>query len=343
MRMSRGPLCALARVRAPALRLVLALAVGLAAVCAAQGAVPTEGPRRVITMAPNLTEIVFALGAGDRLVGVSEYSDYPPEAKRLPRLGGFINPDIEQVLARGPDLVILREHSRALEEKLRAFRIAVLRVKDDAIADILRAIRDIGRALGLEERAGALASSLEAEVDSYRRRGDPEHRPRVLLVAGRAPGTLQDLYAPGPGTFLDEMIRLAGGANLFGDAKIAYPKVSKEEIIARDPEVILEPVSASSYSGARPDPADWRVLATVSAVRQGRIHTLEGDYLLIPGPRLGQALRDLERAIRAPGAPPPSGPGGAATRPAPPPPAGPGTAATQPGPPPPPARPAPLR
>ena len=249
-------------------------------------------------MAPNLTEIVFALGAGERLVAVSEYSDYPPEARRLPRLGGFLNPDVEAILALRPDLVIVRDYSRRLEEKMAAFGVPVLRVRDEAIADILVAVREVGRALGLPERAGALAAALEREVDSYRLRPEPEHRPRVLLVAGRTPGSLQDLYAPGAGTFLDEMIALTGGSNVFGDSKIAYPKLSKEEIIARDPEVILEPVSATSYAGTRPDPADWKVLGTVSAVRSGRVHVLEGDYLLIPGPRLGLALRDLERAIR---------------------------------------------
>lgn len=262
------------------------------------GAPPAGEPRRVVTMAPNLTEIVFALGAGERLVAVSEYSDYPPEAKRLPTLGGFINPDIERILAHRPDLVIVRDYSRRLEQKMRAFGVPVLRVRDRAISDILETIREIARALGVEERGAALARSLEREVDSYRVRPEPARRPRVLLVAGRSPGTLQDLYAPGKGTFLDEMIRLAGGENLFGDSAIAYPKVSKEEIIARDPEVILEPASATSYSGARPDPADWKALGTLSAVRSGRIHVLEGDYLLIPGPRLGQALRDLERVIR---------------------------------------------
>ncbi len=271
-------------------------------------------PGRVITMAPNLTEIVFALGAGERLVAVSEYSDYPPEARRLPRLGGFLNPDVEAILALRPDLVIVRDYSRRLEEKMAAFGVPVLRVRDEAIADILVAVREVGRALGLPERAGALATALEREVDSYRLRPEPEHRPRVLLVAGRTPGSLQDLYAPGAGTFLDEMIALTGGSNVFGDSKIAYPKLSKEEIIARDPEVILEPVSATSYAGTRPDPADWKVLATVSAVRRGRVHVLEGDYLLIPGPRLGLALRDLERAIRGAGAGAPATPG---SRPAP--------------------------
>lgn len=274
-----------------------ALLAGLAGPPPSAAAPSALTPRRVVTMAPNLTEIVFALGAGHRLVAVSEYSDYPPEARHLPRLGGFVNPDVERILAQKPELVIVRDYSRALEEKMRAFGVPVLRVRDEGIEDILRAIRDIGAALGAGEKGRELAAEVEAAVDSYRRRPAPEHRPRVLLVAGRAPGTLQDLHAPGRGTFLDEMIRLAGGANLFGDSEIAYPKVSKEEIISRNPEVILEPVSALSYSGVRPDPADWRALGPLSAVRHGRIHILEGDYLLIPGPRIPLALRDLERAI----------------------------------------------
>jgi iron complex transport system substrate-binding protein len=259
-------------------------------------------------MAPNLTEIVFALGAGGRLVAVSDYSDYPPEARALPRLGGFLNPDVEQVLARKPDLVILRDYSAALEDKLAAFQVPVLRVRDEGIGDILKAIRSVGEALGEPGRGEALAASIERELEEYRRRPEPARRPRVLLVAGRSPGTLQDLFAPGAGTFLDELIRLAGGENLFGDSRIPYPKVSKEEVIARDPEVILEPVSATAYAGARPDPADWKALGGVSAVRSGRVRILFGDHLLIPGPRLLEALRDVERAIRLGDEAPPAAP-----------------------------------
>jgi len=250
-------------------------------------------------MAPNLTEIVFALGAGSRVVAVSEYSDYPQEARALPRVGGFINPDIERVLAYQPDLVILRDYSTRLEEKLRAFDVAVLRVHDESIADILDSIRAIGDALGVRERALSLAASIEKDLDTFRGRPEPAHRPRVLLVTGRSPGSLQDLYAPGRGTFLDELIRLAGGENLFGDSRIPYPKLSKEEIIARDPEVIVEPVCATSYKGGSPDLEVWHALGSVSAVRNGRLHLLKGDYLLIPGPRIGRALRDLERVIRS--------------------------------------------
>ncbi len=270
------------------------------------GAAPVVPPARIITMAPNLTEIVFSLGVGERLVAVSEYSDYPPAARALPRAGGFINPDIERVVAYEPDLVILRDYSTRLEEKLRAFSIPVLRVRDESISDIMVAIRNIGEALGTEPEATRLMAAIEEDLEQFRRRPEPAHRPRVLLVTGRSPGTLQDLYAPGNGTFLHEMIHLAGGENLFGDSKIPYPKLSKEEIIARDPEVIVEPVSATSYSGARPDLELWKGLSSLSAVRFGRLHLLEGDYILIPGPRIGQALRDLDGVIRAYGKEPPS-------------------------------------
>jgi iron complex transport system substrate-binding protein len=234
-------------------------------------------------------------------VALSDFSDHPPEARALPRLGGFVNPDVEQVLAHKPDLVILREYSAALEKKLAAFRVPVLRVRDEGIADILKAIRDVGAALGVARRGEELAAAIERELEAYRKRPEPTRRPRILLVAGRSPGTLQDLYAPGAGTFLDELIRLAGGANLFGDSRIPYPKVSKEEVIARDPEVIVEPVSATAYAGAPPDPADWSALGGVSAVRHGRVRVLVGDYLLIPGPRLLEALRDIDRAIHLDG------------------------------------------
>jgi iron complex transport system substrate-binding protein len=162
-----------------------ACGVLMAVVLLASAPAFADEPARIITMAPNLTEIVFALGAGDRLVAVSEYSDYPKEASALPHTGGFINPDIERVLAYQPDLVILRDYSTRLERKLIAFGISVLRVRDESIADILETIRAIGDALGVGPQALRLIASIEDDLEPFRRRPEPAHRPRVLLVPAR--------------------------------------------------------------------------------------------------------------------------------------------------------------
>ncbi len=248
-------------------------------------------------MAPNLSETLFALGLGERVVGVDDYSHWPPEVEKLPRLGGLFNPNLERIVALKPDLALLVPSEREIGEKLRRFGIDSLILSNETLEDIERSFQIIADRCGVPEAGARLAAEWREGL-----RPDPvPGAPRVLLSTGRPAGRLADLVVAGPNTFLDELLRRLGAVNAFGDAPIRYPEVGMEEIVARAPDIIIE---------LRADPLtpdverrlveDWSALPQVTAVREGRVTVIAGDHILIPGPRLPRFYRDL-RAVLAKG------------------------------------------
>lgn len=262
------------------------------------------GPQRVVSLAPSITEIVFALGAGDRLVGVSSYCDYPPAALTIDRIGTFLQPNVERILAKRPDLVlgVPSPDNRAPVERMEALGLHVLIVNPERIAETYDAIRTIATALGVPERGEALVAELQAEVGAITARLDDAPRPRVLLLVGRAP-----LIAAGTGTYQDELITLARGENLAAGSG-AWPMLNLESIVRRAPEVIID---ASMGNEESPDRSGalgfWKPYETIPAVRDGRIYGYRAYELLRPGPRLPETLAMLARYLHperfpAPGA-----------------------------------------
>lgn len=250
--------------------------------------------QRVIALAPNLSETLFALGLGDRVVGVDDYSHWPPEVEKLPRLGGLFNPNLEKIVALKPDLAVLVPSERDLGEKLRRFGIDILIVSNESLADIETSFHTVAGRCGVPEAADRLAAEWREGL-----RPDPlPGHPRVLLSTGRPAGRLADLVVAGPRTFLDELLQRLGAVNAFGDAPIRYPEVGMEEIVARAPDVVIE---------LRADPVppdvvrqlvdDWNALPQVPAVREGRIEVISGDHILIPGPRLPKFYQELRRVL----------------------------------------------
>ena len=254
--------------------------------------------QRVIAVAPNLSETLFALGLGDRVVGVDDYSHWPPEVEKLPRLGGLFNPNLEKMVALRPDVAFLVPSERELGEKLRRFGVDSVIVSNEGLADIERSFHTIADRCGVPEAGNRLAAEWREAL-----RPDPlPGKPRVLLSAGRPAGRLADLVVAGPGTFLDELLQRLGAVNAFADAPIRYPEVGMEEIVARAPDVVIELRAAP----VPPDVVrqlvdDWKALPQVPAVRNGRIEVIAGDHILIPGPRLPRFYKEL-RAVLAGGA-----------------------------------------
>jgi iron complex transport system substrate-binding protein len=253
---------------------------------------------RIITMSPAVTEVAFALGAGERIVGVSQHTRYPPAALERPACGGYYNPNYEQILSLRPDLMIA--HGRA--DKLRRFArdngIDLLTVDLRALETLFEDVRRIGRALQLEPEAALLCAEMEHRLARVRARVARREPVRVLLVVGREPGALADVMTAGPRTFLNDLVKAAGGANIFGDLRSDYPVVSKEAIVARAPEVIVELRGRGEEDEETVRRVEhlWRGLPTVPAVRQGRVHVVEATYAMIPGPRivkLAERLADV--------------------------------------------------
>jgi iron complex transport system substrate-binding protein len=282
----------------------LALAALTAAGCA-PAPPPASAPRAagVVCASPAVTEIVFALGCGDRVVGVSDYTTYPPEACLVPSIGGLQNLNRERLLVLQPGLILAQGRRESLAAFAAASGMAYVAVKLDTMADLFDAVERIGTALGVPDRSAALAQQLRAELAAVTAPGAgarPGTRPGVLLLVGRSEGALTAMTTIGAGTFLSELVTLAGGSNIFSDAVGLYPQVSTEALLRRRPDVIIEVCLGHINSAARDRmTADWRRFPDLPAVSSGRVYCLTNDCLLVPGPRVAAAARVLSAAIRA--------------------------------------------
>lgn len=249
-------------------------------------------PQRLIALTPSVEETLFALGLGERVVGVGDYCRWPPEVRALPQLGGLFNPNLERIVALKPDLAVLIPSERDLGAKLGQLGVPSLIVHDESLADVETSFRTIARRCGVPETGERLAMQWRRDLTPR----PLSWKPRVMLSVGRQSGRLADVLVAGPGTFFDEILVRMGGVNAFADAPTRYPQVSLEEVVARAPDVILElraePVPADVAAALV---RDWRQLPQVPAVRRGRVAVLADDYVAIPGPRLPL----LDRAMRA--------------------------------------------
>ncbi|HEY7684262.1 MAG TPA: helical backbone metal receptor [Gemmatimonadales bacterium] len=249
---------------------------------------------RIVSLSPATTELLFAIGAGDRLVGRTRWCDYPPAARDVPDVGDGIPPNIEAVIGRRPDLVLLYrspQNAGALAQ-LRGAGIAVLQLSFDQLADIVRLARLIGPVVGQVKAGDSLAAALSAalERDAVRADSSPEQdRPRVLILAWDQPP-----IAIGAGSFQSQILTLAGGRNLFADLPAPSATVSIEAIAARNPDLILVSDSGMPAIASRPE---WRV---VPAVRDRRFIHLATTAFGRPSPRAPELVDQL-RALMAGG------------------------------------------
>ncbi|HWL93005.1 MAG TPA: helical backbone metal receptor, partial [Phycisphaerae bacterium] len=200
---------------------------------------------RVISIAPNATEIIFALGASDRLVGVSDFCRLPKGQNELPRVGGLIDPNLERILLLKPNLIIARGKMREVEKLCEANQIALYHDPTESYDDIFRTIRELGDLLSRHEQAAALTQQITERVDRVTERIAGKTRPRVLFTTDRPLDSLARVTTCGRNTFVDEIIRRAGGENVFGRVDVAYPEVSLESILVARPEVIIEVMPSS--------------------------------------------------------------------------------------------------
>ena len=248
-------------------------------------------PQRVVSLAPSVTETLFALGLGDRLVGVTTYCDYPVEARRLPKIGDFKTPNLEAIVAKKPDLVIgvagSTDPIRAKEMKRLGFKVTLIPVGN--LAEILNSIKSIARLLGREEVGERLVTKINTQVQEVKKRVGRVPRRAVLLVVGRRP-----LVAVGKKNFIDELITLAGGENIAGNVSQPWLHLPEEYVVARAPQVIIE---AGMGSEREEFDKHWGDLRSIPAVREGRIYSYSSDKILRPGPRFGEALVELARLI----------------------------------------------
>ncbi len=258
-------------------------------------------PQRIVTMAPSVTETVFALGLGDRVVGVSDYCKYPPETRDKPRIGGLLNPNFERIVGLRPDAVLLLESSVQDPSVFHKLRIPVLEVNHLSVDEILASIQRIGAACGAGDRAEAIVADIHRRLDRIAEKTAGRHRPRVMVAIDRTLGTgsLQDVYLAGHDGHIDRIIELAGGENAYPQSHARFPVVSQEGIMQIDPEVILD--LAYGLAGKDADEralrADWQCLHEVDAVRHDRVHLVADDFATVPGPRFILFVEKVARLL----------------------------------------------
>ncbi len=259
----------------------------------------TPIPQRIITIAPNSAEIICSLGAGDRIVGVSKFCTYPPELSDRTRVGGLFDPNLERILALRPDLVVLRGQNDAVSDLCREHGIRRYVDRTESLPDVEACIRELGRLLGRSERADAMVSKFQARLDAVRRRVAGQRRPRVLLTVSRRSDRLANILTTGKGTFLDQMLDIAGGVNAFGHVEMAYPQISPEAILARRPDVIIELMPEERFTPEieRQMREQWRALGPIPAITGNHIWFVTDDNGLIPSPRYVEIVEKVSRML----------------------------------------------
>jgi iron complex transport system substrate-binding protein len=243
--------------------------------------------------------MLFAIGAGDRLVGVSSFDEYPPEVKTIARVGGLLDPDLERIFALRPDLAVVYGSQRDLAAQLQKAGIRTYSYRHGGVADITRVMRELGDLLGTRPQAEAAARKIESGLASVQARVRGIKRPRVLLVFGREKGALRGIYASGGVGFLHDLVEIGGGEDVFADIKRESVQASTEQILARAPDVIIE-IHGSEVlppEAAAREAAAWTVLSSVPAVQHHRVYVLSGQELVTPGPRIVTAADRIARAI----------------------------------------------
>ncbi len=273
-----------------ALPIVLAVvAVGSSGGCGEYRA-PGPSAQRLVVVTPSLAEIVFAIGRGDRVVGVSDYCAYPPDAAKKPKIGGLVNPNLERILALRPDLVLVDSDPVGLVGRLRAAGVRSLVLRSESLQDVDRAIERLGKELGAEGAAGRLRRGTSRDLDAVRARVHGKAPLRVLFVVDRRPGRIQDVYAIGRRSFLSEILEIAGGTNVVEADRGAVP-MSTEALIASGAEVIFD--ATRDPAGTAP----WRELSSLPAVRADRVVPAHDSAFTIPGPRIPRAAARIARAL----------------------------------------------
>jgi iron complex transport system substrate-binding protein len=251
-----------------------------------------DPPTRIISLAPSVTEMLFAVGAGEQVVGVTSFCDYPPEAQAKPKVGGAF-PNLEVVVRLNPTLVLApRDFIRPdMVAKLDQLKIALFILEANSLDDVLRHIQTIGRMLGRSGKAYAVAADLRRRVAEVRARTADAARPRVFYVLNSDP-----LMTAGPGSFIHQLIELAGGTNVAAGAPVSYPRLSLEEVIRQDPQVILFPVGDDEGIPEQ-EQQRWLRWPALSAVKQNRFVRISSVLLDRPGPRVVDGLEQLARQL----------------------------------------------
>lgn len=265
---------------------------------------PVQAPqtaKRIISLAPSITETLFALGLADSVVAVTDYCDYPPQALQLPKVGGLINPNLEAIVALQPDLVIVSGASDKIVNQLKQLNIASLVVENTSLADIKQAITRIGDRTQRQSQAQSLLAEIEHTSQIISKKVAGLNRPRVMISIGHSLGTdhVKVAYIAGQHDFYNDLIQLAGGQNAYQSTRLKVPSISSEGIMQLNPDIIIDifPEKDDHNADISAVLKRWHSLSYVNAVSDNRVHIIEQNYATIPGPRIFLLLKQLAPLI----------------------------------------------
>ena len=255
-------------------------------------------PQRIVSTAPSITEMLYALGLGDRIVGVDRFSHFPAEASRKPQIGDYAAPNLEVIASLRPTLVIIPTNPVQLRQRLEALKLRVLELDQEGIPAIYKTFRQVAEVTGTTAKAESVIESIRQQLSAVRAKASVLRPTRMMFVIGRTPASLDGLMVVGQASYLNEIIEIAGGQNVFKDASAAYPKVSLEEILSRNPDVIIDMGEMADTVGVtdvqkRNVVVLWNRMASIAAVRNHRVHAVASDIFVVPGPRVVQAAQEF--------------------------------------------------
>jgi iron complex transport system substrate-binding protein len=254
--------------------------------------------QRIVSLSPSVTEILYGVGAWPQVIAVSQFCSYPEDVKNKPRVNGWDKTNLEQVMALKPDFVIgVDAQEPFLRDKLNGLGVRSLFLKSQTLADIFASIEEIGRATGHEPEATDLSAKTQREIDAVRKAVADRPHPRVLCVVDRVPGTIRDLYTATRGSYLDELIGIAGGESIAPVAEHGYGEINKEAVLTLNPEVIIDMVQGSKGNFGEDPVAVWNELGEVRAVRDRRIYSMTDPAVIHPSQFIGHTAQVFARAF----------------------------------------------
>lgn len=259
-------------------------------------------PQRIISTAPSITEVLYALGLGDRVTGVTTYCHYPEAAKSKPKIGTYLQPNYEVILAQKPDLVIYEKSLVPFQARLQALKLKTLPVGHNTLAEVIDSIRVIARAAGVEAKGEQVATSIQQSLDELKARTATLPRRKLVFIVGRNPGELTGLVGVGGASYLNELIGIAGGSNVLSDSTQPYLRFSMETLLARDPDVIVDMGDMSDTVGVTEAHRQSVVKLydqhpRLAAVQRKSVHAVAADIFVVPGPRAVEAARAFARIL----------------------------------------------
>ncbi|MCX6593959.1 MAG: helical backbone metal receptor [Acidobacteria bacterium] len=260
-------------------------------------------PLRIVSTAPSFTETLFAIGAGDRVVGVSTYCHFPAAVDALPRVGSYLQPNIEAIARLRPDLVLVHADLPAAIAQLNGLGIATLALRNTSLEDTMQSIRSIGEAAGLASAGLALQQSIRAKLGALEKRSAGKPARTLLFVVGRTPARLDGMIAVGRGSFLNDLIRIAGGRNILFDSPVTYPKISLEAVLRLTPDVIVDMGDMAATTGVTEGHRLsviklWETHPEVKAVASKKVFAVAADIFVVPGPRVVEAAEAFAAMLK---------------------------------------------